>query len=139
MEPVAGYSGTPLVSKLGIKAGMSVAFVHAPATYLETVLGPLPDGVTVGNWDGQGAFDCIQYFCSWRADLERDLPLLMASIQRNGMIWISWPKKAAKMPGDLDENLLREVGLPTGLVDVKVCAVDAQWSGLKFVIRVGLR
>jgi hypothetical protein len=135
----SGYSGTPLVKKLGIKSGMHVAFVHAPEGFLSDVLGPLPMDVWVGDWTALGQFDLVHYFCHWRSDLERDILPLMHSIKRNGMIWISWPKKAAKMPGDLDENILREVILPTGLVDVKVCAVDARYSGLKFVIRVALR
>lgn len=134
-----GYSGTPLIKKLGIKSGMAVALVNAPAGFLENVLGPLPADVVLGEWSGEGQFDLIHYFCSWRADLERDILGLMRSIRRDGTIWISWPKKAAKLPGDITENVLREVILPTGLVDVKVCAVDDTWSGLKFVIRVELR
>lgn len=134
-----GYSGTPLVKKLGIQAGMQIACVHAPADFLTTVLGPLPVGVAIGQWSGEGAFDLIHAFYSWRKDLERDILPLLQSIRREGTIWISWPKKAAKLPGDLNENVLREIILPTGLVDVKVCAVDATWSALKFVIRVALR
>ena len=135
----AGYSGMPLVGKLGIRAGMLVAFVEAPLGYLADVLGPLPADVTVADWGAEGRLDLVHYFCRWRADLERDLLPLMGSIKRNGAIWISWPKKSAKMPGDITEDVLRAVCLPTGLVDVKVCAVDAQWSALKFVIRVELR
>lgn len=115
---------------------MKLAFVNAPDSYLADVLGPLPEGVEIAHWAGDGAFDLIQYFCAWRADLSRDFPKLMNSIVRNGTVWISWPKKAAKLPGDLDENVLREIGLPIGMVDVKVCAVDETWSGLKFVIRL---
>ena len=135
----SGYSGTPLVKKLGIKAGLQLAFVNAPDGFLADVLGPLPERVVVGQWAGEGAFDIIHYFCRWQADLERDILALMGSIRRDGTIWISWPKKAAKLPGDINENVLREVILPTGLVDVKVCAVDETWSGLMFVIRVELR
>jgi Protein of unknown function (DUF3052) len=139
MENAVGYSGTPLLKKLGIKSGMSLAWVNAPAEFLENVLGPLPADVMVAEWSGVGQFDFIHYFCAWRADLERDILGLMRSIKRDGMIWISWPKKAAKLPGDITENVLREAILPTGLVDVKVCAVDETWSGLKFVIRAELR
>jgi hypothetical protein len=134
-----GYSGTPLIKKLGIKSGMAVALVNAPDGFLDNVLGPLPDDVVLGEWSGEGHFDLIHYFCSWQADLGRDILRLMHSIDRGGTIWISWPKKAAKLPGDITENVLREVILPTGLVDVKVCAVDETWSALKFVIRVELR
>jgi hypothetical protein len=136
--PTAGYSGTPLQKKLGIKPGMVLAFIRPPADYGET-LGPVPGDCTVLPWQAGGAFDLVQYFCTRRSDLQADITALMGSIRRDGTIWISWPKKASKLPTDLDENLLREVILPTGLVDVKVCAVDERWSGLKFVIRKELR
>jgi hypothetical protein len=130
----AGYSGTPLIKKLGIKEGMKVAILHPPEGYVDQVLGPLPEGVIAS--DGLQGLDFVHYFVSWHADLQRDFPALKAAIQKNGMIWISWPKKAAKLPTDLDENSIRDTGLEIGLVDVKVCAVDEKWSGLKFVFRI---
>jgi hypothetical protein len=132
----AGYSGTPLIKKLGIKEGMTLAILGTPKGYLEETLGPLPDGCTLLVKTEPGRLDFLHGFVTWKAELERDFPAWMISIQKNGMIWISWPKKAAKVPTDLDENVIREMGLGIGLVDVKVCAVDEKWSGLKFVYRV---
>ena len=130
----AGYSGTPLVKKLGIKSGARVAFVDAPSDYHET-LGPLPEGVTVLQRPGK-SMDFMQAFVTDRATLERKFASCKSALSPTGMLWISWPKKSSDMHSDLDGNIVRSVGLKGGLVDVKVCAVDETWSGLKFVRRV---
>lgn len=136
METVtAGYSGTPLVKKMGLKAGMMAHVENAPEGYLKYVLDALPHGLIL-NHAGQEELDFIHYFSKRAAELERDFPRLMRSIKKNGMVWISWPKKASKISTDLDENRIWGLGLAVGLVDVKVCAIDEQWSGLKFVIPV---
>ncbi|MBA3870745.1 MAG: DUF3052 domain-containing protein [Anaerolineae bacterium] len=130
----SGYSGKPLASKMGIKAGQRILIMNAPEGYNAT-LGVLPDGVElVDKLDG--LFDLIQYFVTERAAYERDFPVLRDHLVTAGMMWVSWPKKAAKMVTDLDENFIREFGLANGLVDVKVIAVDERWSGLKFVRRL---
>lgn len=129
----AGYSGTPLISKLGIKPGFRLAFVQAPDGY-EALLGPLPAGIT--QLDVQAPLDFIQLFVTTRAELEVHFLRLKEALAANGMLWVSWPKRTARMPTDLDENVVREIGLAHGLVDVKVIAVDATWSGLKFVYRL---
>lgn len=131
---MAGYSGTPLIKKLGIKDEMAIRFTHAPDHY-EDLLGPLPVGVSFAgaNLNFQHAFYVE------RADFEAELKVLMNDMDQNGMIWISWPKKASKVPTTMTEDVIREVALPMGLVDVKVCAVDEVWSGLKLMIRKELR
>jgi hypothetical protein len=133
----AGYSGTPLVAKLGIKADNKVALLGAPEGFDDT-LGPLPDGVTVTRRLG-GHRDVVVLFTTERAVLAAKLERLRAAIAPDGMLWVAWPKKAAKVPTDVTEDVVREVALPTGLVDTKVCAIDATWSGLKLVIRKELR
>lgn len=132
---MAGYSGTPLIKKLGIKDGMRVCFLHAPDHY-RALLGDMPS--SPDDTTPSGA-DFMHAFYYERADLEQELPRLMGQIARDGMIWISWPKKASKVPTTISEDLIREVALPLGLVDVKVCAVDDVWSGLKLMIRKELR
>jgi hypothetical protein len=129
----AGYSGTPLPKKLGIKPGMRAAAVHAPKQYTK-LLDP-PAGVRLGS---QLAADLefIHAFFRSTADLDRTFPRLKASLATNGTLWISWPKKSSPLAGDLDEYAVRRIGLAHGLVDVKVCAVDEDWSGLKFVRRL---
>jgi hypothetical protein len=130
----AGYSGTPLLKKLGIKPGARVLLINAPAGYLAQ-LGPLPAGVTmlVAPEDG---LDFVQLFSRESAEVAAWLPRLKAALAPAGALWISWPKRAARIPTDLSENLIRDMGLREGLVDVKVCAVDDTWSGLKFVYRL---
>jgi hypothetical protein len=130
----AGYSGTPLTKKLGLKAGMRIALIAPPADYDSQL--DWPEDITFV--EGVSLTDCdwIQAFYTQRAAFEAEIAHLRAAIRPNGQIWISWPKKSAKVPTDLDENIIRDVGLEAGLVDVKVAAVDAIWSGLKFVIRV---
>jgi hypothetical protein len=125
----AGYSKRSLADKLGIKAGMRAAVLNAPEDY------PSLEGVKQVDLSA-GALDFIHLFTNSRADLEATFPKLKAAVTANGMVWISWYKKSAKMPTDLDENIIRELGLAAGLVDVKVAAVDEVWSGLKFVIRL---
>ncbi|MEM7227393.1 MAG: DUF3052 domain-containing protein [Planctomycetota bacterium] len=129
----AGYSGTPLVRKLGIKPGMRVRFINPPAGYVEG-LEDLPDDVTiVASTRGSLAF--IQLFATSAAELRRRLPAAQRAMATDGMVWISWPKRASGVDTDLTGDVVREIGLATGLVDIKVCAVDETWSGLKFVIR----
>lgn len=130
----AGYSGTPLVKKLGIKAGFRAAIINPPEDYEET-LGPLPPGVTRLRHLEAG-LDFIQFFTSQQAELEAHFDELKGALAQNGMLWISWPKKSSPIPSDLNENIIREIGLWHGMVDVKVCAVDENWSGLKFVYRL---
>ncbi|MBI1278855.1 MAG: DUF3052 domain-containing protein [Anaerolineaceae bacterium] len=131
----SGYSGKPLVQKLGIKAGQRILIFNAPEGYFAT-LGELPDGVEMAHDHELPPFDLIQIFCTERKDYEAFFPVLRDALTTAGMLWVSWPKKAAKMNTDLDENLIREIGLANGLVDVKVIAVDERWSGLKFVRRL---
>lgn len=130
---MAGYSGTPLVKKLGIKAGFRLILINAPSNYEQT-LGELPDEVEKKE-TLEHPLDFVQFFTKDRAELEAQFPILMAAISTSGMLWISWPKKASKVPTDLNEDIIRDIGLDNGLVDVKVCAVDEVWSGLKFVYR----
>jgi hypothetical protein len=131
----AGYSGKPLAQKLSIKSGMRLIVIGAPEGYIQTTLGDLPEGVQVTD-NLSGLFDCIQFFTVERGELETRFPELKSALVQNGMLWISWPKRASKIPTDLDENGIRAIGLANGLVDVKVIAVDERWSGLKFVYRV---
>lgn len=130
----AGYSTRSLAEKLGLKAGMQVAFLHAPEGYF-ALLGPIFETLAIVP-QAQGSLDFVHYFSTSRAAYTDDFPALKASLAQNGMLWVSWPKKAAKVPTDLDENVIRDIGLAGGLVDVKVAAIDATWSGLKFVYRV---
>ena len=131
---MAGYSKRSLVNKLGIKAGQRLYFAHAPDNYNDT-LGDLPTDINQVD-QLNGPLDFIQLFTKSRAKLEAEFPGLKQALASDGMLWISWPKKASKITTDLDENIVREIGLQNGLVDVKVCAVDDVWSGLKFVYRV---
>jgi len=126
-----GYSGTPLPKKLGIKDGHRLALLGAPA---ELDLGELPPGVTIVRRAG-GKADVIVSFHTVRRDFERRLPALRAMMEPAAGLWIAWPKKASKVATDMTEDVVREVALPTGLVDNKVCAIDAVWSGLRLVIR----
>jgi hypothetical protein len=143
MTDPAGYSGTPLAQKLGLKDGQRVVFVDLPETLGE--LAAARDFVEVARagWQDLAAVapgvDVIHGFTTSRAVLEANARPLMEMIARDGMIWISWPKKASKVLTDITEDVIRDVMLPIGLVDVKVAAVDAVWSGLKLVIRKTLR
>ena len=130
----AGYSGTPLAKKLGLKDGMTVWFHAMPATVREEI-GPVAVIAKASHADVVAA----HVFTADRAELGRLLADLRHSIARDGFVWISWPKKASKVPTDITEDTIRELCLPLGWVDVKVCAVDAVWSGLKLMIRKDLR
>ncbi|MBL4788023.1 MAG: DUF3052 domain-containing protein [Kordiimonadaceae bacterium] len=132
---MAGYSSTPLLKKLGIKAGFRMKTVAAPDTYFG-MLGDLPIGVETKADDD---YDFVHAFYGDYADFAADLPGLIMSVKRDGMIWISWPKKASKVKTDLSGDIVRATILKTELVDIKVCAVDDVWSGLKCVIRKELR
>lgn len=130
----SGYSGTPLIRKLGLKAGAKAAFVDAPAYYPE-LLGDLPENVRVLARLGRD-MDFLHFFTRRLARLDRRLPVLRRSLASDGMLWISWPKKSSSLQADLSESDVRAAGLAAGLVDVKICAVDEDWSGLKFVYRL---
>jgi hypothetical protein len=127
---VAGYSGTPLVDKLGIRPGDRVALLSAPADFALD----LPDGVTVIT-RLSGHCDVVLFFTKLRGELDRRLDRIGQVIAPAGAAWIAWPKRAAREPTDMTENVVRELALPRGLVDVKVCAIDETWSGLKLVWR----
>jgi hypothetical protein len=130
----AGYSKRSLVDKLGIKPGNRVYLGNMPEDYL-SLLGPLPAGAKLMK---SLATPCefIQFFVKEKAKLEASFPKLKKALTPDGTLWISWPKGASKVPTDLNENIARDIGLRIGLVDVKVCAVDDVWSGLKFVFRL---
>lgn len=132
----AGYSGTPLAKKLGLAAGLRVVLRGAPDDYAALTDFDLDSCRVLGR---VGAFDFAHAFVRSRAELAAALDTLTPHLDDHGMIWISWPKKASRMATDLTEDGIRELALPLGLVDVKVCAVDAIWSGLKLVRRVALR
>lgn len=133
----AGYSGTPLLQKLGIKPKARIRFINEPA-HLAELLGPLPPDCTLVE-SRATAVDFIHCFVTQKPRLLALLPGLMKKLARDGMIWVSWPKKASKVQTDITEDVVREVALPLGLVDVKVCAIDEVWSGLKLVIRKEIR
>jgi len=133
----AGYSGTPLARKLGIAEGTAVLTIRAPRKY-RSLVDPLPRGATVTTRAaGRPAF--VHVFATWRSELAADLTKLRGRIPDDGVVWASWPKRNAKVPTDITEDVIRAVALPLGFVDVKVCAVDETWSGLKLVIRRELR
>ncbi len=129
----AGYSGTPLADKLGLKRGMRCWFHNMPED-VRSVVGPERIGIEEQPTASDG-LQCAHLFVTRRDKLERELKALQPLMASNGFIWISWPKRAAKVDTDVTENVIREVALPRGLVDIKVCAVDDLWSGLKLVIR----
>jgi len=133
----AGYSGTPLAKKLGLKPGRRVALLGAPAGYRK-LLEPLPDGVTVGEKIGKTS-EIVQVFTKSRVELGKLLASCRKTLGPDAAIWVSWPKKASKVPTDITEDTIRELALPLGFVDIKVCAVDETWSGLKLVLRRELR
>ncbi len=133
----AGYSGTPLVKKLGIQDGIRFATKHAPADFAET-LGPLPPEA---EWRRQvrAGVDIVVAFYTRRAPMVREWPQLTDAVAPNGTVWIAWPKRASGVPTDITEDVLRVELLPTGWVDNKVCAIDPTWSGLRFALRRELR
>ena len=134
---MAGYSNTPLVKKLGLKEGSQFYVYGSPVQY-ETLLGALPDNTVQKNRLLKN-IDFVHYFTKSQSELEKFLPRALDAISRGGMIWISWPKKSSKILSDVCEDSIRTAALPIGLVDVKVCAIDDIWSGLKLVIRKELR
>ena len=129
----AGYSGTPLAKKLGIREGSNILAVGEPGDY-QSLLDPLPEGVSILSEPRPG-IDLVHIFTNSRDELFRGLPAYMRLIKQDGAIWVSWYKRAAKLPTEITEDIVRDAALPLGLVDVKVCAVDEKWSGLKLVIR----
>lgn len=134
----AGYSGTPLPQKLGIKEGHAVATVYAPPQF---DLGVLPAGATLQSGLGRGKarLDVVVVFVKQRAVMVDEIPRCRARLQQDGGLWIAWPKKSSGVATDIVEDTIRAVALPTGLVDNKVCAIDDTWSGLRLVIRKSLR
>jgi len=130
-------SGTPLTAKLGLRPGVRVAWPQAPEGF-EALLGDLPAGVQVRRTT-RGSLDLVVCFVTRRAQLAARLPGLREAIRPDGMCWAAWPKRTSGVVTDVTEDVVREVALPLGLVDVKVCAIDATWSGLKLVIRRELR
>lgn len=139
-ETTSGYSGTPLPTKLGLKDGQRVGFLALPRSleWLTEARAFLAVARTEAELD-EGGFALIHVFCTEAKRLTSSLPALIRTIAPDGMIWISWPKRASREPTDITEDTIRQAALPLGLVDVKVCAVDETWSGLKLVIRKELR
>jgi hypothetical protein len=133
----AGYSGTPLAKKLGIKEQHSVLAVNAPANYL-ALLAPLPEGVRFVK-SANASTDVVHLFVTKKAELARALAKYRSALRSDASVWVSWPKKTSKVPSEITEDTVREIALPLGFVDVKVCAVDETWSGLKLVVRVSER
>jgi hypothetical protein len=134
---MAGYSGTPLVKKLGIGEGFKILLINAPPEY-RTWVSPLPAEVSFIT-AADSATNFVHAFATKRLELARLLPSLRRRLPHEALIWVSWPKKSSKVPTDVTENTIREVALPLGFVDVKVCAVTDVWSGLKLVVRKELR
>jgi DUF3052 family protein len=135
-EVVAGYSGTPLPKKLGIKPGQRVALIAAPSD-ASALLQPLPDDVKLDvDPRGKGPWDVVLLFCRSVAELTKRFDGAKSKLHVDGGLWVCWPKRAAKISSDLNENLVREHALAAGLVDNKVCAVDETWSGLRLVYRL---
>lgn len=133
----AGYSGTPLAKKLGIKEGCRLFLLNAPRHYLDLV-DPLPEGAqVVPRIDART--DVVHIFSTSRTDLARAVRVALERLRQDASIWVSWPKKASRVPTDITEDTIREVALPMNLVDIKVCAVDEVWSGLKLVVRKSAR
>ncbi|MEP6713585.1 MAG: DUF3052 family protein [Ferruginibacter sp.] len=130
----AGYSQTPLAKKLGIKAGFKIRLVNQPDHYFSLVT-DLPDDLEFLTTK-KTKKNLVHYFTKHAKDLQKDIAQLKREIEPNGIIWISWPKKASKVPTDITEDVIRNLALVNGLVDIKVCAVDEVWSGLKLVIPV---
>ena len=131
---MAGYSGTPLVKKLGLTDGLAVVILNSPAEYFSWI-SPLPKDLIVKD-KLAGEADFIHLFARDQKTLRAYFQKCIKHLKKNGALWVSWPKKSSKVATDLDENVIRDVGLQLGVVDVKVCAVSDVWSGLKFVYRV---
>lgn len=131
---MAGYSGTALLKKLGIKPGFSVLIVNEPDNYLE-LLGDLPENVQLVRGNYPEPINFIHVFCKDEQSLHNHFPPLKEKLAKDGMVWVSWIKKSSPLKTDITGNEVRSLGLHIGLVDVKVCAVDGDWSGLKFMYR----
>jgi hypothetical protein len=129
---MAGYSGTPLPQKLGIKEGMTLGILDAPDAFAET-LGPLPAGVTVHRDPAPSNIFIV--FGQWADELDQSFHDAAAQLPPDGAIWVAWPKRSSRVETDITENTLRDLFLPSGMVDNKVCAIDDTWSGLRFVVR----
>lgn len=139
MNLPAGYSGTPLPKKLGIAPGMSVALLHAPDG-IEATLGVLPEGVRLQHGLRRSQrVDLIVGFVTEREHLARNIGWLTEALPPDGAFWVAWPKRSSKMATDMSDGAVRDIALPIGWVDVKVCAVDETWSALKLVLRKELR
>ncbi len=132
MEAI-GYSGTPLAKKLGIKSPLKLLTINAPKEY-KSWLGDLPEGVTLVA-KAKKPIEAAHVFTTESAFLDAILSKLRNELKQDGFIWVSWPKKSSKVPTDITDNIIREIALPLGFVDIKVCAVSEVWSGLKLVIR----
>jgi len=130
---MTGYSGTPLTQKLGIKPAMNVIVINEPANYRK-LLGRGADGLEFSDRIGSGS-SFVHFFTTRRSELEKKLPMLREKVADTGTVWVSWPKKSAGVPADVTEDVIRAVALPLGFVDIKVCAIDQTWSGLKLMIR----
>jgi hypothetical protein len=136
----AGYSGTPLARKLGIGEDDEVAVIGAPDGFTDRLAAQLGDEAEIRTEIEDAAlFDVIVAFVTWQTELEDKLALLRSRMAPACGLWIAWPKRAARVPTDMTDNVIREIALPTGLVDNKVCAIDQTWSGLRLVIRRELR
>jgi hypothetical protein len=134
---MTGYSGKPLFEKLGIKSGARVSVLHAPPGY-RALLEPLPPGLVLNDRPGRST-DLVHLFAVERESLAAELAGLRHTLRSDTPIWVSWPKKSARVPTTITEDVIREVALPLGFVDIKVCAVSDNWSGLKLVVRKELR
>ena len=130
---MAGYSGKPLYQKLGIKPGFRLKTKNAPGDY-KKLIAPIPQGVAISP-RLRSSIDLWHLFTRSKSELGKTLPVAMKEIRQDGMIWVSWPKKASGVASSVTEDTVRELALPLGLVDIKVCAVDETYSGLKLVIR----
>jgi hypothetical protein len=130
---MAGYSGTPLPKKIGIKDGDRVLLMDEPDNF-RGLLGELPNGATVAN--GKGEVNVAILFSTSASDLNKRFGSISKRLAQNGMLWVAWPKKTSGVATTLNENVVRDIGLASGLVDTKVCAIDETWSGLRFVIRL---
>ena len=133
---MAGYAGTPLAKKLGIGEDMTVVLVGEPQSYRNLL--DLPKSVTFASSFNKST-DLVHHFTAKKSELARALKSYRATLKPDATVWVSWPKKASKVPTDITDDVVREVALPLGFVDVKVCAIDETWSGLKLVVRKNLR
>lgn len=137
MASEAGYSGTPLVKKLGLKSGFSIYILNAPEHYWD-LISPIPEDITTPN-PGNHNLDFVHYFEKEYGKLMDTFNHFKDAVKRDGMVWISWPKGSSSLSTDLNGNIIRAEILKTEFVDTKVCAVDSDWSGLKFMVRKELR